>query len=525
MKKHLPSWIQSFEKIRDKESNYIYIDKTKYIDDLLSNNINYVFLSRPRRFGKSLFIDTLKCLFEWKKHLFEWLYIYDKWNWDKKYPVIKISFGTLYSQSMDWIIKTVDRIIDEYVNIYQLDKNIYEKINYWSLKLATLIQDLYSKTNLKVVLLVDEYDKPILDNITNNDLSSEVRDYLRWLYSVIKDSDEYLKFVMLTWVTKFSKVSVFSWLNNLTDITISEDFNWICGYTIDDIKTSFTDYTQNINYEILKNWYNWYCFWDLTQTVYNPYWLLQFFINKWIYKNYWFATATPSFLVRLMQKNDYVFDTTNLESITVWEEILDSFDVEKINLTTLLFQSWYLTIKDILSFWVSNSYVLWVPNIEVRNSLNNVLIRDYLWFENSNFNSDKLRKIYWVLQTWDIEWYIKIIKSIFAWIPYSNYVNNPIHKYEWFYSSVMYSFMAFTWIEFISEDFTNKGRIDFTMKIDKKVYIIELKVEQEWDKALTQIKDRKYSEKYSLEDEIYLVGINFDEELKNVWDYEWERVK
>ncbi len=547
--KKLPLWKQSFVEMKNKENDYIYIDKTKYILNLIENKIPY-FLSRPRRFWKSLLIDTIRCLFEWKKKLFKWLYIYDKWDWKIKYPVIKIVFWEGFIDSKEKLIKILDSSIKDCCIANNLDFSELES-SIPELKLKELIYKLYKKTWKQVVVLIDEYDKPILDQIKNIELAIIIKDEIKWFYSVLKWADEYLKFVMLTWVTKFSKVSVFSWLNNLNDITIQRKYNSICWYTIKEIQDNFwpEGYLKNVDMEQMKVWYNGYSFWDTKETVYNPFGILNFFTNENIYQNYWFTTATPTFLIKLIKTWKYNFLTLDLEKIKVWNEILDSFDIEKIWLKTLLFQSWYLTIKEIVNLWWEISYTLWVPNEEVRKSLNNHLIKDYLWFENTDFNFDKLERLYEVLWNGNIEWYIQILKEIFAWIPYSNYTNNDISKYEWFYGSVLYSFMAFTWIEFIAEDFTNKWRIDFTMKIQNKVYIIELKVEKTWKKALKQIQDKKYSEKYLIKSdeiweeerkkleeygviintykkiEIYLVWINFNKKKKNIDEYEFEKIE
>jgi hypothetical protein len=524
--KKLPIWVQSFENIR-KTWNTIYIDKTKYVYNLIKSTDNpKIFLSRPRRFWKSLLIDTIRCLFEWKKHLFEWLYIYDKWDFEIKYPVIKIVFWNWFIDSHEKLIKILNNIIEKNCTNNDIDfKSLKTSIP--ELRLEELIRKLYEKTWRQVVVLVDEYDKPILDKIEDSEISVKLKDEIKWFYSVLKWADEYLKFVMLTWVTKFSKVSVFSWLNNLNDITLNKKYNTICWYTYEEILESFWPewYLEDVDLEQMKLWYNWYSFWDVKETVYNPFWLLNFFENEGEYRNYWFQTATPTYLIKLLKTYKYEFDLIKLEWLKVWNEILDSFDIEKIELKTLLFQSWYLTIKEIKDLWWEIIYKLWIPNEEVRKSLNNYLIKDYLNFADQSFNFDKLKRLYKVLWEWALEWYKEILQEIYAWIPYNSYTKNDISKYEWFYGRVLYSFMAFTWIEFIAEDTTNKWRVDFTMKIWDKVYIIELKIRKDLSNALEQIKEKKYYEKYQdWKKEIYLVWIEFDKEEKNIWKFEWERI-
>jgi len=523
--KKLPIWKQSFIVIRTWDPT-VYIDKTKYILDLIENGKNTpYFLSRPRRFGKSLLIDTIRCLFEWRKELFEWLYIYDKWDWEVRHPVVRIIFWNGFIDSIATLHSTFKSILrnaceDNGLHYADLESDTY------NLKLEELLRCLYEKTGRQVVVLVDEYDKPILDQINNLEKASEIKDELKGFYSVLKWADEYLKFVMLTGVTKFSKVSVFSGLNNLSDITIDTRYNAICGYTLPEIIENFwpEGYLEWVDLDQMRVWYNGYSFWNTSETLYNPFWLLNFFDKKQ-YQNYWFSTATPTFLINLIKTGKYDFSTLDLERIKVSNEILDAFDIETIELKTLLFQSGYLTIKEIVNLGWEMSYTLGVPNEEVRKSLNSHLIKDYLWFTNQSFNFDKLERLYWVLTAWDIDGYVTIIKQIFAGIPYANYVNNHINEYEWFYASVFYSFMAYTGIEFIAEDFTNRWRIDFTLRILNKIYIIEFKVEETGKKSLEQIKERKYYEKYMWEGkEIYLVGMSFDSESKNIGEVEWEKV-
>ena len=519
--KKLPIWKQSFASLREK-NDMVYIDKTQYIFDLIERRAPY-FLSRPRRFGKSLLIDTIRCLFEWRKELFEWLYIHDKWDWEVKYPVIKIVFWDGFYENREFLQRGLQNILKTYAERYDI---MLEAINIPD-RFRELIVKISEKTGRQVVVLVDEYDKPILDQINNLEKASEIKDELKGFYSVLKWADEYLKFVMLTGVTKFSKVSVFSGLNNLQDITLNKSYNAICGYTLPEIIENFwpEGYLEWVDLDQMRVWYNGYSFWNTSETLYNPFWLLNFFDKKQ-YQNYWFSTATPTFLINLIKTGKYDFSTLDLERIKVNNEILDAFDIETIELKTLLFQSGYLTIKEIVNLGWEMSYTLGVPNEEVRKSLNSHLIKDYLWFTNQSFNFDKLERLYWVLTAWDIDGYVTIIKQIFAGIPYANYVNNHINEYEWFYASVLYSFMAYTGIEFIAEDFTNKWRIDFTLRILNKVYIIEFKVEETGKKSLEQIKERKYYEKYAWEGkEIYLVGMSFDSESKNIGEVEWEMLK
>ena len=536
--KQLPIWQSSFENIRDNDVT-LYIDKTKYIWDILSNQKKpKIFLSRPRRFGKSLLLDTFRWLFEWKKEYFKNLYIENKWDWSKKntYPIIKIVFWVWIIEDKKYLQDGLNDIIYESAEEHNI--KIESKSISWKFK--ELLRKIYKKYNKRVVVLIDEYDKPILDKINSPEIAKEIREELKWFYSTLKWVDEYLRFVFITWVSKFSQVSLFSWLNNLEDITLDSKYASICWYTWQEILDNFWPewYLKWVDLEKMKLWYNWYNFnWREDEKVYNPFWVLNFFKKK-EYLNYWFQTATPTFLIKLLEEKNYPL--LNFEEIEAWAKILDSFDIEKIDLWTLMFQTGYLTIKEKLSFGWITAYKLWIPNEEVRQSIHSYIVSDYLWFEDSNDKYSKIRNIHRVIWAWKIEEFIEIVKSIFAWIPYSSYTKNDISKYEWFYTSVLYSFLAATWIEFIAEDFTNKWRIDFTLKykyidpelkkekpnLKELIYIIELKVEKSWEEALKQIKTKKYEEKYIWNwKEIYLLWLNFDSKKKNLGESNWEKVK
>ncbi len=294
MRKKLPIGISTFEEIR--EDNFIYIDKTKHLLNLVENG-KYYFLSRPRRFGKSLLIDTIKELFEGNRTLFEGLYIYDKWDWSQKYPVIKISMGGV--RSVDELLNTIFRNLE--TNRDRLSVEIKSKD--YALAFMDLIEETYKKYNQKVVILIDEYDKPILDNIDQFNVAYENREILKRFYTVIKESDRFIKFAMLTGVSKFSKVSIFSGLNNLEDITLHKRFATICGYTQKDIEEDFKELLEGVDLEKLKEWYNGYNF--LGDRVYNPFDILLFISNEFAYKNYWFGTGTPTFLIKLLKQKNY----------------------------------------------------------------------------------------------------------------------------------------------------------------------------------------------------------------------------
>ena len=515
--KNLPIGIQTFQKIRDKKENYVYVDKT-YLALNLINSSGYYFLSRPRRFGKSLFLDTLKDIFEGKKELFEGLYIYDKWDWESTYPVIKISFGGGVTESVDDLDKTILWIIDDNQERLKLECKYKDDVKNCFLE---LIKKAYQKYNQKVVILIDEYDKPILDNVTNKELSKKIRDRLKNIYSVIKESDQYVKFAFLTGVSKFSRVSLFSGLNNLEDISLDKKYATICGYTHQDVKSHFDERLDGVDLVELKKWYNGYNF--LGEGVYNPFDILLFFSKDKIYSNYWFETGNPSFLIEILKQKNYFLP--NLENISISESDLGSFDVDDIKIETLLFQTGYLTIKEVTTIFNQRIYQLTYPNLEVRTALNENIFK-YLLTDSS---LPKMSILTAILNK-DMEKFKKEIYQLFASLPYNSYVNNDIQNYEGYYANVMYAYLAGLGIEFKAEDVTNLGRIDLTIATPdmSQVYIIEFKVVDNANqngKALEQIKEKKYHEKYQDKaDELILIGIEFSKEDKNISKFEWEKI-
>ncbi len=515
--KNLPIGIQTFHEIRDPKENYIYIDKTDLAHQLIKSG-KYYFLSRPRRFGKSLFLDTLKDIFEGKKELFEGLYIYDKWDWKTTYPVIKISFGAGVTQSVEELDQTILYLINENQKRLKLECDYKDNIKNCFLD---LIEKAYEKHHQKVVILIDEYDKPILDNITDKELSKAIRNRLKNIYSIIKESDQYLKFVFLTGVSKFSKVSLFSGLNNLEDISLNPNYATICGYRHEDIKEHFKEWLDDIDMNELKKWYNGYNF--LGEGVYNPFDILLFFSRNKIYSNYWFETGNPSFLIDVLKEKQFFLP--NLEDMKVNESNLSSFDIDYIKIETLLFQTGYLTIKEVKQRFNQRVYHLSYPNLEVKTALNEHIF-EFLLTDNT---LDKT-PIFDAIEFRDMKQFENAIRQLFAMLPNDSYRKNQMQNYEGYYANVIYAYFAGLGIEFIAEDVTNLGRIDLTIATPdmSQVYIIEFKVLENKNqdaKALEQIKERKYYEKYmERAKEIILIGIEFSKEDRNIAKFEWERL-
>ncbi|MGA1863409.1 ATP-binding protein [Deferribacter thermophilus] len=509
--KKLPIGIQTFSEII--EGNYIYIDKTEEAYKL-TQEYKYVFLSRPRRFGKSLFLDTLKELFEGNKKLFEGLYIYDKWNWDKKYPVIKISWAGNF--------QTLDSLKKVALDVLKFNQEILEIKCDDTTDPGSCFRDLihraYEKYNQKVVILIDEYDKPILDVIENIEQAKINREFIKGLYSIIKDNDAYIRFAFLTGVSKFSKASIFSGLNMLTDISLNPKYGNICGYTQKDIETSFLPYFKDVDLEKVKKWYNGYNF--LKDNVYNPFDILQFISNEFVFDNYWFETGTPSFLIKLIKERNYFLP--NLTNLIVDKKILSSFDIENIDLEVILYQSGYLTIQEMIDTGRSIEYKLRIPNLEVQISLSDYIL--YYLFQLKGISSNQ-NLTFKALFNADLDIVMDNLISLFSSIPYTNFTKNELNLYEGFYASVIYTYLASLGVKIIGEDVTNKGRIDLTLFVGDKIYILEFKVDSKKGEALKQIKEKGYAQKYLNEGkQIYLVGIEFSSEEKNIVNFEWERV-
>jgi len=506
----LPIGIQTFKKIR--EGNYLYVDKTKYALELIEN-YTYIFLSRPRRFGKSLFLDTLYEIFNGNKELFKDLYIYDKYDFEQ-YPVIKIDWAGDF-KTLDSTKEIALKILEENQERLGINCKIDDSVD---VCFRRLIQEAYEKYQKRVVILIDEYDKPILDNLDNTTRAIENRDFLRSVYIQLKANDRYIKFAFLTGISKFSKASIFSGLNQIEDISLTPEFGNICGYTQDELEESFSELLKQTNKELVKKWYNGYNF--LGDRVYNPFDILKFIKNNYVFKNYWWESGNPFSLIELLKKGDYYIP--NLENLKTDETLLNTFDIENLQLESLLFQAGYLTIDEVLQdeFIGSIEYTLKVPNLEIQMSLNRLII-DYL---TKKIDFDTINNIRKTLLKADLKEFKNTLFSLFASLPYNNYIKNQIAKVEGYWASLVYCYLAGSGVDIIAEDVTNIGRIDLTIKVDRNIYILEFKTTNE--DPLKQIKEKRYYEKYLNEDKnIYLVGITFDEEKRNIKEFVWERLK
>ena len=514
--KNLPLGINTLSVLR--ENNCVYVDKTEIAHRLIHIPGRF-FLSRPRRFGKSLFVDTLKEIFEGNQKLFEGLYIHDQWDWSRKFPVIKIDFaGGVLKNRQELDLRILD-ILQE--NAEHLGVS-YESTDIPG-KLGTLIRKAMAKYGERAVVLVDEYDKPILDNIDNPPIAAEMREGLKNLYSVLKQQDANIQFIFMTGVTKFSQVSLFSGLNQLTDITIDTRYSSICGYTETDLTQSFGEHLAGADREAVRSWYNGYN-WTGSESVYNPYDILMFIDKGKIFHNYWFETGNPTFLVKLFQANRYFLP--NLEHLEVTEEILESFEVERINPVTLLFQSGYLTIDHTFIRRHRSMFALKIPNMEVRLTLNDHFINAYT--EIVNEKSAIQDRLYEYMCNGDLESTVKAVKRLFAGIPWRNFTNNDLANFEGYYASVLYAFLSSLNAHIIPEDITNYGQADITAILGDHIYVMEIKVvdgeKVKENLALKQIRKCNYAQKYREEPgkTVHEVGLVFSSSKRNLIQADWE---
>ncbi len=511
-KRVLPIGTQSFRNIR--EGGCYYVDKTGYALRLAKGGRHY-FLSRPRRFGKSLFIDTLKHLFEGDQDLFAGLEAYDHWDWSVRYPVVRLDFAGLNAT------KPGDLEEDVRAQLLNLESSAGLQARHTSGpgRFEDLIRHLHGEAGQPVCVLIDEYDKPILDALENPDLARANRDYLRGLYGMIKSSDEHMRFVFLTGVSKFSKVSLFSGLNNLNDITLDERYAAICGYTEEDLEKVFAPELEGLDRQQIRDWYNGYN-WG-AERVYNPIDVLLLFDRR-RFKPWWFETGTPRFLVETLIKRN--ISIANLDGMLVSEDDLGKFDVGSIAPEALLFQTGYLTIGGQETRRGQRRFRLVYPNREVRQSLNESLL-SYLTGTDTlrEQHRDALEEL---LVQGDLAGLERRIRALYDSIPYEWHTRNEIARYEGYYASVFYGYVSGLDVEVRVEDSSNRGRLDMAVQAGRHVYLFEFKAWQEnrSGAALAQLKERDYAAKYRhLGLPVHLVGVEFNAQTRSVEVFESAR--
>ena len=511
MLQKLPIGIQTFSKIR--EEDYLYVDKTASIYRLLTSGA-YFFFSRPRRFGKSLTLSTIKSIYRGERELFRGLWIADQWDWQKIHPVIHFSFSGIGYKTLglEAAIEAELRSIGATMGV-----------QFQEVGITRLFRELIQKmaANGKVVILIDEYDKPLIDYLEDKAQAQVHQQLLKAFYSVIKDSDPYIEFLLLTGVSKFSKVSIFSDLNNLSDVTLDRDFADLTGYTQAELEHYFLPYMAEAERVLgfshaelllqLQTWYNGYS-WDGQVHVYNPFSILNFF-QKADFRNFWFETGTPTFLLKLM-KEQRLFAIDNLE---VNELAFASYDIEQLQILPILFQTGYLTIKSKEEFGL---YRLGYPNREVEASMLMYLIGELSHAEPA-LTTPMVVHLYRAFLANDMTQLIKLIKSIFKNIPSQIFMRDA----EAYNHSLLYLVFFYLGQYTQSEVSTNDGRLDCVVYSPTHIYILEFKLDDSAEAALNQIKARGYHDKYVTDPRPkVLLGINFSSKQKTVNDWTMEVV-
>ena len=520
-RRRLPIGIQTFSEIRDLDA--YYVDKTPWIERLVDEGKHY-FLSRPRRFGKSLLVDTIKELFEGNEALFRGLHIHDRWNWEEKHPVVRLDFGAGHYTEPGELRAEVAEILTEIERAESLPTCGKTPAS----RFRGIVEELHRRNGRRVVVLVDEYDKPILDALFQESgrddgheraVARANRDFLAGFYAVVKTADAHIRFSFLTGISKFSKVSLFSTLNHLTDITLDPRYSAICGYTDRDLDTVFAPELADLDRGHIRDWYNGYN-WRGDDRMYNPFGILQLFDTR-EFAAHWFETGSPRFLVETLFRRR--FPAPQFENLLASSSLLSAFDVERIGIEALLFQTGYLTIHGEERFGIRTEYRLGYPNLEVRQALNEQLLQ--VLQPAAGPRERNLRDLGRALAAGDLEALRKVFHALFAGIPNDWFRKNRIAQYEGYYASVVYGYLAGAGAFVQGEDTTNLGRLDLMVRSGGRVYLFEFKVIEQSGSgsALAQLKDRRYADKYRAGGEpIHLVGVEFSSTTRNIEKFEFE---
>jgi hypothetical protein len=507
--KNMPIGVQNFEKLR--KGDYLYVDKTAYIYQLVSTG-SYYFLSRPRRFGKSMLLSTLQAYFDGKKELFEGLAI-EKLEKDWiKYPVLHLDLNVGEYTTEDDLRNKLSSSLNDWETLY--GKNDYEKS--LGTRFEGVIRRAYEKTGQRVAILVDEYDKPILQAIDNTELQETYRSILKGFYGALKSMDGCIKFAFLTGVTKFGKVSVFSDLNNLFDISMDDRYVAICGITDEELDSVFVPYIQRLattmrcSYdevrEDLRVKYDGYHFCEDSVGMYNPFSILCTFQSNKI-KSYWFETGTPSYLVYLLKKHNY-----NLEQMAtsvVDEDALNSVDSQSTNPIPVIYQSGYLTIKGYNPRF--KMYSLGFPNAEVEDGFMKFLLPYYSSISNTQ-SSFYIANFVEEVETGKVDDFLKRLSSLFADTPYE-----LVKDLENHYQNVLFIVTKLMGFYVKAEYHTSEGRIDLVLQTNDYTYVMEFKLDGTAEEALAQINDKNYALPFAVEDrKLVKVGVNFSSKTRNI---------
>jgi len=558
------------------EGGCLYVDKTAYLHRMVSATKGQFFLARPRRFGKSLTVSTLEAIFRGRQDLFRGLAIEARGYRFEEYPVIHLDFAAMRTATpekmADSICRRLSRIAEEYglsgqpenaggampgaaVSVEaggtaavsgvgrSISYSIYESPDPAE-RFAALIDTLYDRTGKGVVLLIDEYDKPLIDHLSDG-RAEAMRTFMDDFYQVIKGAEPELRFVLITGVTKFSKVSVFSKLNSLTDITMDRDYACLCGYTQAELEENFAEYMAGPDFQsltaddgrplgqdgalqLLRHWYDGFCFCAGCENVYNPVSVGRFFAGHCAFRNYWFSTGTPSFLMDLIRRNHLVL--SDMDGAVMTDSSFNVFDITELagcdiqdeRIVQLLFQTGYLTLDRQLRTQPQTVYSLRFPNHEVSLSFAESLVKNYY---GNNKPLSYVNGILNAAENGDTKEIIDLLKDFFANLPYDIQIRD-----EKYYQSMTYAIFKMCAMDVTAEERTNIGRIDAVLKAGRHLYIIEFKLNKTAEEAAAQIDSRQYPEKYLRAAQaghltIHRLGINFDytEGCRNISDWKEER--
>jgi hypothetical protein len=494
MEKFLPIGIQNFERMIT--GNFYYVDKTRYIYEMVRPSQGFYFLARPRRFGKSLTVSTLDYLFQGRKDLFDNLYIAGvDWEW-KQHPVVKIDFNAINFTSSESLNESLLFYLHRIGSEHGIDNAVESLPEAFSLTIIGL----FRKYQERVAVLIDEYDKPIIDHLGRGEdhlkTGKENRDRLKQFFGVLKSGEvsAVLRLVFITGISKFARVSIFSDLNNLDDISMQEPYDAFLGYTHEELESCFRDPITRLIARMktsaetiqkdMQNWYDGYRFTESETQVYNPFSIVNF-LKTGKFANYWFETATPTFLLNLIRENAY--PVADIENMELPKELITVYDLDYLSLEPLLFQTGYITIKG----YADEMYRMGYPNQEVKTSFLSYLLNDFVRIQNLRVMG-AYKRLYRLLNEKNADEFIRVVKSIFASIPYTQIANQG----EVYYHTVFYLMLSASGVDVDTEVLSNAGRLDMKAEFSDKIYIIELKCDQGPDKAIEQILEKRYYEKY-----------------------------
>lgn len=509
MNKLYPIGIQSFESLR--KGGYCYVDKTQLVYQLVKTG-KYYFLSRPRRFGKSLLLSTLEAYFKGQKELFAGLKIAGLEQAWQEYPVLHLDLNARRYEDLSSLTAILNQHLESWEAIYGQEKSDRAPEE----RFAYLIEKINRTTARNVVILIDEYDKPLLQSIGNESLQTDYRNTLKAFYGVLKSCDKYIQFALLTGVTKFSKVSIFSDLNNLNDISMDDRYATICGITEQELYSFFAEDIRSLGAmnnldeiatrQQLKEFYDGYHFTPSSADLYNPFSVLNTFDRK-RFGSYWFETGTPTFLVELLQQKHYNLYQLAHEEVT--EDMLAGIDAMEDSPIPVLYQSGYLTLKDFDSRF--GLYTLGFPNREVEEGFDRYLLPRYASIQNGS-SAFQIRNF--VQEVWrgDIDSFMLRLQSFFADTPYELARDLELH-----YQNVL--FIVFKLLGFYVqvEYHTSRGRIDLVLQTEKYIYVMEFKLEGSAEEALAQIDEKQYALPFASDPRIlYKVGVNFNNQLRGI---------